>query len=130
MLTVDEYLHGGEYIDFRGRRWCRLADLKWDSDAAVMRTTAIGWCRMRGLIEYDPPISESKMRLLIERDLHREECAAHLSACLTHPVPKVWAGRRYKPRRWYAEGAAAGEILGFDSFSEAIDAARALAVKS
>ena len=130
MSTVDEIMHGGEYIDRRGRRWCNLVDLKWDADAAVMRTTKIGWCRMRGLTKYDPPISGTHMRLLIERDQHRDVCP-RVGVCRNHPVPRVTFCDVGGFDVW-----AAGELTRAEfarpciaTLAEAMDAARALAVR-
>ncbi len=122
MSTIDDIMHGGEYIDLRGRRWCNLVELKWDADAAVTRTTKIGWCRMRGLTKYDPPIAEAQMRLLIERDLHRATCPG-LWTCENHPVPTVTLSRMFKPRIYVDDF---GALI---TLAQAMDAARDMAVR-
>ncbi|WP_172170988.1 hypothetical protein [Brevibacterium sp. CT2-23B] len=101
MNTVDEILASGRYTDRRGREWQHA----W-----------FGWWTPRGGVELPP----AQMRLLIERDQHRATCPG-LWTCTDHPVPAVTLSRTFRPRV-YVDGEP------YAWFSEAIDAARALAV--
>ena len=65
------------------------------------------------------------MRLLIERDMHRDVCPG-LQTCKEHPVPYVWIGVSGSPYHEPAWGFNDGDY--HDTLPEAMDAARALAV--
>jgi len=70
-MTVDEILAGHEYRDRRGRKWQKLIE-------------PIGWVNMGE----HRLLTRTQMRLLIERDQHRDECRG-LAVCEDHPVPSV-----------------------------------------
>ena len=106
-MTVDEILESGRYVDGRGGKWVRC------SGAAEW----LGWFCVSG---GRPFLTTAQMRLLIERDQHRDECPG-LWACEDHPVPAVTLSRMFRPRV-YVNGDP------YAWFSEAMDAARALAV--
>ena len=112
-MTVDEILATGQYTDRRGRVWRLSPYQEW----VCARPPRFWVCMPR------------KMRLLIERDLHRDECPS-LIACENHPVPCVTiAGGPYgcfhvNPADTSDETYVAHEC----SHEWAMDAARALAV--
>lgn len=110
--TVDEILATGRYTDRRGREWRKVAyGASWFS----LGTNTI----IRG----------AQMRLLIERNMHRDECPGLIN-CENHPVPCVTlAGGPYgcfhvNPADDSEETYVAHEC----SHEWAMDAARALAV--
>ena len=116
-MTVDEILATGRYTDRRGRAWDYF-DTRVDYDR---------WQRWESRGDEDLILEPDQMRLLIERDQHRDVCVG-LHWCDSHPVPRVHfnihtgapiviAGDEYI----FADG-------GFSSHAEAMDAARALAV--
>lgn len=113
-MTVDEILATGEYRDRRGREWkgfFMYGKPRW-STPSITRFLLPG-----------------EMRLLIERDLHRDECPSLIS-CENHPVPCVTiAGGPYgcfhvNPADTSDETYVAHEC----THERAMDAARALAV--
>ncbi|WP_432789265.1 hypothetical protein QYM46_13075 [Brevibacterium sp. K11IcPPYGO002] len=117
MSTVDEILASGRYTDKRGRGWDYVETVaSWCSP--VIDGEGVSW----GYRYLD----EAQMRLLIERDKHRDVCRG-LPHCGTHPVPAVvsWTtpigypqyGAHWRGRHHYTS-----------TLSEAMDAARALAV--
>lgn len=117
MSTVDEVLAAGWYTDKRGRSWRRLPlSGRWADQ--VIDHQGIHWAGQK--------IEAAQMRLLIERDQHRDECRG-LRRCIDHPVPAVisWTGKisylqfgaHWRGRAHYAS-----------TLPEAMDAARALAV--
>lgn len=109
MSTVDEILATGRYVDRRGRKW------------KIVRSPRIGiWWGTPHTDDLMLVLHENKMRLLIEREQHRDECPG-LWTCEDHPVPAVTLSRMFRPRVYVN-----GEPYAW--FSEAIDAARALAV--
>ena len=121
-MTVDETLASGQYTDRRGRRWRRCT--------APMCELGDGWftwwrpTRDHGMIHP----SKDQMRLLIERDIHRDECLG-LHACGTHPVPIVMVDEGY----FAVQSAGPLDIDDLkrpvqETLSSAMDAARALAV--
>ncbi|WP_240373114.1 hypothetical protein [Brevibacterium zhoupengii] len=125
MSDVDEILASGQYGDRRGRRWEHQASLSWDEVAGFYRTEEIGWCRMRGLSLVGEIITHDQMRLLIERDQHRDVCLG-MWECHDHPAPRVAViesdyGSFAPNSRIYDQ---------HDTLAEAMDAARALAVTS
>lgn len=108
---VDLVMTKGYYIDRRGRQWAiATSDGRW---GATDGRYLIG----------GKPFSSDQMRLLIKRDIHRDECVG-IHWCLTHPVVsvdydgvlglwKVWG-----PGDWFRGT--------FRTLSDAMDAARAL----
>ena len=111
-MTVDEILESGRYVDGRGGKWVRC------SGAAEW----LGWFCVSG---GRPFLTTAQMRLLIERDQHRDKCPG-LQNCKEHPVPYVWIGVTGSPHHDPAWGFNDGN--GHDTLPEAMDAARALAV--
>ena len=115
-MTVDEILAQREYRDRRGREW-NLTDY-W-----VDRAT-FDYVQM--WLSPDRVATQDEMRLLIERDMHRDECPG-MNECRYHPrhhVILAWedAGKFlvYEPNRLFFRWI-------FDTHAEAMDAARALA---
>ena len=81
-LTVDEILATGQYTDRRGRYW--HYDTKhrfWITNPPVAGKTWKVW-------QFGGPFDHAEMRLLIERDQHRDECPGLIN-CENHPVPCV-----------------------------------------
>ncbi|MCD1287315.1 MULTISPECIES: hypothetical protein [unclassified Brevibacterium] len=114
MSTVDEILTTGRYTDRRGREWAKHnyyhGTVEW------MHPLGDGTCHIN---------TPTQMRLLIERDMHRDVCEG-LYRCSNHPTPKVLAYAGLftvtKARRLVEAP--------YDTLPEAMDAARALAVRS
>lgn len=120
MSTVDEILAAGWYTDKRGRSWRRLPlSGRWADQ--VIDHQGIHWAGQK--------IEAAQMRLLIERDQHRDGCEG-LKRCEAHPVPFVNAYQMLKPVRFvaYRPNDFDDEIGTFHTLPEAMDAARALAV--
>lgn len=107
MSTIDEILASGRYTDRRGKFWL-IAGGEWFQINAHPHQI----------------LQPAQMRLLIERDLHEDECPG-LYACLNHPVPKVLA---YAGPEFTASKARSLVELRHDTLPAAMDAARALAV--
>lgn len=111
MSTVDEILATERYTDRRGTLW---------QTAGVGR--GVYWFKGGWSIR----LTEARMRLLIERDHHRNECVG-LRDCYAHPAPRVF----FRDGGWSV--IAPGWDVWSDSrhieFADAWDAARALAVK-
>lgn len=112
-MTVDEILIGHEYLDRRGRRWQKLIE-------------PAGWVNM----SEHRFLTRNQMRLLIERDQHRDVCPT-LRICDDHPVPFVQASEFIG----FGEYAVVDTRISsdepqerFDTLPAAMDAARALAV--
>ena len=112
-MTVDEILIGHEYLDRRGRRWQKLIE-------------PTGWVNM----SEHRFLTRNQMRLLVERDQHRDVCPG-LRDCFAHPVPHVVSYQRnagvvqaYPADRDHDARRASVHT----TFSRAMDAARALAV--
>ncbi len=117
---VDAILKSGRYTDRRGRAWSYLPlTQKWFYP--VFDHQGISWPA-----EKTPT---TQMRLLIERDQHRDGCEG-LKRCEAHPVPFVNAYQMLKPVRFvaYRPNDFDDEIGTFHTLPEAMDAARALAV--
>ena len=115
-MTVDEILATGTYTDRRGREW-----------VAAFESTRGDRYWVSG--SHDQIIDRDQMRLLIERDQHRGECPG-LAECSDHPVwvvSRVYS--RFRVGGWEILGPHKnqGWLFG-SSHSEAMDAARALAV--
>lgn len=115
---VARILASGSYTDRYGREW-----------AEFMVGRRIEWAWIHDTGVRVSPIARTQMRLLIERDQHRDECRG-VRDCQDHPVPRVFKfvspfGRwsTLGPGRSWANDSA------HPSFSEAMDAARALAVE-
>lgn len=120
-MTVDEILATGQYTDRRGRVW------RYDTKHRFWLATPgliAGW----KVTDFGGPIDDAQMRLLIERDQHRDECDG-LGYCLSHPVPHVIVAR-YRPAMFSIHEAwVRREVVGFrGDLPAAVDAARALAV--
>ena len=110
-MTVDEILASGRYTDRRGREWVRgeVCEGHWYQ------------------YQSDQLISDSEMRLLIERDLH--ECdSLGLSCCNEHPVVSVI--RNPDTGGWLVFDRFGIERVGpeYRKWPDALAAARALAV--
>lgn len=120
MSTVDEILAAGWYTDKRGRSWRRLPlSGRWADQ--VIDHQGIHWAGQK--------IEAAQMRLLIERDQH----VCHgLRRCFDHPVPHVlsaeWDHSRFGGLMVYPAGDSLAIDEEYDTLSEAMDAARALAV--
>lgn len=118
MSTIDEILAAGWYTDKRGRSWRHLPlSGRWADQ--VIDHQGIHWAGQK--------IEADQMRLLIERDQHRDVCRG-LDSCTSHPVPHVLAGRAHA-RVFTVVGRHFESRYGA-TLTEAIDAARALAVGS
>ena len=116
-MTVDEILAQREYLDRCGREW-NLTDY-W-----VDRAT-FDYVQM--WLSPDRVATQDEMRLLIERDMHRDECGGgRLADCVQHPVPSV---TRTATGEWGAYGALCSlSSSRHATFPAAMGAARALAV--
>lgn len=119
MNTVDEILETGRYTDRRGRSWRPNLGDNW---------VHFRGRKPRGELFYDV-LTDPEMRLLIERDQHRDECP-RVGVCRNHPVPRVTFCDVGGFDVW-----AAGELTKAEfarpciaTRAEAMDAARALAV--
>ena len=118
-MTVDEILATRFYLDRAGRGWNAVTF--WASAKGL--DTVQKWVGRLGML------SQDQMRLLIERDQHRDECPGLIN-CENHPVPCVTlAGGPYgcfhvNPADDSEETYVAHEC----SHEWAMDAARALAV--
>ena len=115
-MTVDEILIGHEYLDRRGRRWQKLIE-------------PTGWVNM----SEHRFLTRNQMRLLIERDQHRDVCEG-LQECGYHPVPFVEIFRHLRPP-YHVDYQVVDTSVEPDfnqglyrTLPEALDAARALAV--
>ena len=111
MSTIDEILASGKYADRRGRTWSRCGDERGRH-----------WWKQFFRFPLDD-ITPAHMRLLIERDQHRDVCLG-LWDCADHPVPRVAAiesdyGSFAPNSRVYDQ---------HSTHSDAMNAARALAV--
>ena len=110
-MTVDEILATGKYTDRRGREWVRgeVCEGHWYQ------------------YQSDQLISDSEMRLLIERDLHRDVCPG-LHDCGDHPVHHAVFYRWERAFRVYEPDPNSVETIRCETLPEAIDAAIAWAV--
>lgn len=124
-MTVDEILATGRYTDKRGRAW------NYDPDFDVWVEYS---SREDGILDLGWIVDTKDVRLLIERDQHRDECPG-LEMCWSHPVPSVlidvdglfWVS----PANSDAMDALLSGYNGdpeYDTLHAAMDAARALAV--
>ena len=106
-MTVDEYVPCGEY-------WTR-------SGMALYHNDDGSWSSTCGVVKYTP----EQMSLLIERDMHRDECKG-IGMCFRHPVTHISidieTGLFYAstPRNEY------GGV--YDSIADAMDGSYRLAV--
>ena len=116
-MTVDEILAQREYLDRCGREW-NLTDY-W-----VDRAT-FDYVQM--WLSPDRVATQDEMRLLIERDMHRDACP-RLSECKYHPRPHILTCEEV--RGWFMvfEPNAYFERRYFESLPDAMDAAYRLAV--
>lgn len=118
VMTIEEILATGRYTDRRGRDWAELTTV---------------WLLLDPWRWPDKPKRESmtvsEMRLLIERDMHRDECPG-IRRCDSHPVHFVQVYRGFPVTRFVAYGPNEfdDEQAYFHTLSLAVDAARALAV--
>lgn len=108
MNDIDEILASGRYTDRRGKEWVKHTYLHGSAEWLHFVTGGTYAC------------IPDQMRLLIERDKHRDVCEG-LWACSKHPVPAVTLSRMHRPRVYVDEEP-------YTRFSEAMDAARASAV--
>jgi len=122
MSTVDEFLASGIYRDRRGRYWeaCKVAECREPGEWWNYHDMARNGGRH---------LTITQMRLLIERDHHRDVCP-RLSACNGHPVPSVlapfeWGGRDFEVYAAWENATCTFE----QSLPAAMEAARALVVK-
>lgn len=117
-MTVDEILASGRYTDRRGRRFGRIA-----SPSTYRGEWLQWWPEIRPYP--DEVLSPDQMRLLIERDMHRDVCPGLQGCHLEHPSPRVKASYGkyfvYRPFSIFHE-----EF--YENLPGAMDAARALAV--
>lgn len=118
-MTVDEILASRFYRDRAGRGWNAVTF--WASAKGL--DTVQKWACPAGLL------SQDQMRLLIERDKHRDECMG-LGSCPDHPVPIVCQNfNEDGATAWEVVGAHRGNGLIFDlPHSHAMNMARAWAV--
>ena len=114
-MTVDEILATRFYLDRAGRGW----------NAVTFWASATGLDTVQKWVGRLGTLSQEQMRLLIERDQHRDVCPG-LQTCKEHPAPYVWigvSGSLYHEPAWgFNDG------YGHNTLPEAMDAARALAV--
>lgn len=123
-MTVDEILATGRYVDRRGREWVRKLFLRPNIHWAniIRDSDGTGWLGEK--------TSEDRMRLLIERDLHRDVCPG-LIDCGDHPVPIVEIDGPIISGTgcYYVRGVKSwARVEHKHDLERAIDAARALAV--
>ena len=118
-MTVDEILATGRYTDRRGRAWDYF-DTRVDYDR---------WQRWESRGDEDLILEPDEMRLLIERDQHRDVCAG-LYGCDDHPVLKVTRKRRRGSIGFWVWSPIdrKGIVASTGTLAAAISAARALAV--
>ena len=109
-MTVDEILIGHEYLDRRGRRWQKLIE-------------PTGWVNM----SEHRFLTRNQMRLLIERDQHRDVCPG-LHDCGDHPVHHAVFYRWERAFRVYEPDPNSVETIRCETLPEAMDAALAWAV--
>lgn len=109
MSSVDEILATGHYTDRRGREWKNITHWNVESWAAEPYGK--------------PDILPDEMRLLIERDMHRDVCPGFRDCAFgIHPVPIVYHAELLG---WWMVNT---RRLDAGTLAEAMDAARALAV--
>lgn len=119
-MTVEEILAAEMYTDRRGRTWHYL-DTIVDYDR---------WQRWEHYSAEDLILEVSEMRLLIERDMHRDACDG-LYNCGDHPVPVVEIDGPVISRTgcYYVRAPKSRRRVGHKhDLESAMDAARALAV--
>ena len=115
-MTVDEILATGQYTDRRGREWKRGPSFVCNRD----------WFYLTG-ISRGGYANDAEMRLLIERDQHRDECVG-IAECDAHPVMTVIWHRTFGHWLVFNESSFFPTGAPHDSLGEALSAARALAV--
>lgn len=113
--TVDDFSEDGWYVDRRGWHWFRAEHQRGQ------------WHHFEEWGEWH--LTDAQMRLLIERDKHRDECVG-LGSCPDHPVPIVCQNfNEDGATAWEVVGAHSGSGLIFDlPHAHAMNVARALAV--
>ena len=113
-MTVDEILAKGHYTDRRGREWRNITHWNVESWAAEPYGK--------------PDILPEEMRLLIERDMHRDECAG-LWGCVIHPVIHVYQEHGERGDEWVVhEPDNPTDRWGRETHQQAINVAYRLAV--
>lgn len=119
MSTIDEILERGWYTDRRRRFWAKRPSGVWAHTEQFV--PGLG-------VLYSTRLPD-QMRLLIERDRHRDECPG-LADCMTHPVLAVIVCYEHG-EGWglFKVGVRAQSLPTIRrTLPEAMDAARALAV--
>lgn len=115
---VEHILASRRYTDRRGRVWKERPSGVWSHVEQIVPVLGV---------LYSTRLPD-QMRLLIERDQHREECVG-LNACWCHPVPSVITSCESGGEKLEVYAAHASVPTKFrDTLPEAMDAARALAV--
>lgn len=117
-MTVDEILASGTYTDRRGREWYVVGGDSNLGPAWVYNEEPFGPAAL---------IGTHHMRLLIERDMHRDECVG-IAECDTHPVVTVILHRTFEHWLVFNESSFFPTGAPHDSLDEALSVARALAV--
>lgn len=122
MNTTDEILASRRYTDRRGRDW------RYDTKHRFWLATpgfVAGW----KVSDFGGPIDGDQMRLLIERDQHRDECVG-IDSCEDHPVYFVQVYNGFPKTRFVVYGPHMfdDEQAYFHTLVDAMEAARALAV--
>lgn len=119
MRAIDEILATGWYTDKRGREWHHSAFLP-------------RWVTSSGFNYFGPVyafVYEAEMRLLIERDQHRDVCPG-LNLCSRHPVPRVLIRYRWSTDAYFiAIGPGYRSGGTHDTLAEAMDGGYELAVQ-
>lgn len=118
-MTVDEILAQREYRDRCGREW-NLTDY-W-----VDRAT-FDYVQM--WLSPDRVATQDEMRLLIERDMHRDVCGG-IAECYSHPVVSVIWHRTYEHWLVFNESSFYPTGAPYDALEDALRDASALAVSS
>lgn len=114
-MTVDEILAHGRYTDRRGRTWKNVTHWNVESWAAEPYGK--------------PDILPEEMRLLIERDMHRDVCGG-IAECYSHPVVSVIWHRTYEHWLVFNESSFYPTGAPYDALEDALRDASALAVSS
>lgn len=118
MSTVDGILASGIYRDRHGRYWeaCKVTSCSEPGEWWNYHDMARNGGRH---------LTVTQMRLLIERDQHREECDS-LGNCVNHPVVSITRNFRGTWSVYAAHGCL--PMIKLHTFSGAMSAARALTV--
>lgn len=119
MNTIDEILATGLYTDRRGRHWSLVPGTNYWGRLVLPRLFAPS----------SPAYGPDDMRLMIERDMHRDACQG-LHLCKVHPVPRVHFNLHTRAPMVIDGSEYVFPPGGYADHAEAMDAARALAVNS